>query len=287
MNLQQDLRDIINNKFAELGLTYNTTDLRELCIDFFNTALKLIPEKHYTVHYSAELTAKKTGEPYEAVLTAIQRELETGVNICPHLSKQSLRPDYDDSLLNDWQIHHLHLSTTKASPTQYFYDRSDQLLFVLILDSNAYFIDVRHHNEQTVFARKDFIRIIQNNWEFIIESSQIKDAVGVSHDCTDEEIAKLRKAGVNVLIMVNGKVYVSQGMGYAASGDSMKAVMTTQNILKHIDQKEKEINSKLDDIKMQITDLGKTIPDNLDFKLELNEDNQFVIKIVGTDLLYS
>lgn len=286
MNLRQDLQDIMNSKFAELGLTYPTTDLRELCIHYFNTAIKLIPARHYNVHYSAELITKKAGQPYEADLTIIQQQFESGTDICPHLSKQSLNPDFDDSLLNDWQIHHLHISNIKTSPTQYFYNRSSHLVFALILDNNAYFVDVRHHNEQTVFAKKEFIKIIQDNWPEILEGSQIKDAVGVSHDCTDEEIAKLRKAGINVLIAVGGKVYVSHGMGYAASGDSMKAVMTTQNLLKTIDKKEKEISASIDSIKQQLAEQGQSVPTNLDFKLVL-VDQQFAINIVGTEFYYA
>ncbi len=42
----------------------------------------------------------------------VKKKLANGEDVRPHLSNRYTDPNYSDSLLNDWKIHHQHLGTT-------------------------------------------------------------------------------------------------------------------------------------------------------------------------------
>lgn len=44
-------------------------------------------------------------------LDLVMTNIEQGVDLGPYLSKKIADLDYDDDLLNDWGVHHLHLGT--------------------------------------------------------------------------------------------------------------------------------------------------------------------------------
>jgi len=293
MDFKQDITSIFTDYLAQIGAPYASNGLEDLCIHFFNVQRKLIPAKPYTVLYSKELQAHMSGQGWEPYLLGIEQELVNGEDITPHLSKLSLKARYDDSLLNAWRVHHLHLSNTKRNPTQKFYDRSDHLLFALVKEDTCYFIDVRDHDEGNVFARRDLIRILQNNWPQLLEPYCIKDATGVEVELTDAEIDQLHRVNVNVVFMVDGRVYVEPGMGSMASGDSVEVVEQMDAFLKHLKDAEEDVRTSTPSIQKQLVQLNQASPTPLDFKWELNtvrlakcEAPYLDIRIVGTPYLF-
>ncbi len=64
-----------------------------------------------------------------------------------------------DLLLNDWGVHHLHLST--AVEADGFVERNDPLLFAMFRSEKAYFLDIGTHQS---FADDRLVRIAVENW---------------------------------------------------------------------------------------------------------------------------
>ena len=64
-----------------------------------------------------------------------------------HLSRKIVDLDYDDDLLNDWDIYHLHLGTNLHIDG--FVKRTGPMLFVRFNEQNAYFKNVMGHGSWT------------------------------------------------------------------------------------------------------------------------------------------
>jgi len=159
------------------------------------------------------------------------------------LSRKLKNLDEIDDLLYDWGIFHLHLGTTLESDG--YVTRTGPLLFGFFDDTNFYFINVMPHGSWT---RQEILRTIHRNWEHALDSHKIKDktVVGLSHNVTDEEIKRLRKANINVLIEVEpGVIYVTPGGGFVASGHSLEVMHQHLRNKKYLNDLEKHIKENL------------------------------------------
>ena len=68
-----------------------------------------------------------------------------------------------DGLLWDWGMHHLHLN--RAIESDGFVERSDYLLFVIVAEDDAYFVDVRTHRKAggLEWVRQDLLQIVSGS----------------------------------------------------------------------------------------------------------------------------
>jgi hypothetical protein len=97
-------------------------------------------------------------------LQRIEEKLKKGDDVTGHLSKRILNAGSPDLLLADWRIHHIHISDTKASPNQMFFDRSDKLAFALITPDAAYFVNICDHNQRNVWTDTRLLEIVRGAW---------------------------------------------------------------------------------------------------------------------------
>jgi hypothetical protein len=111
-----------------------------------------------TVHISQELQAKSRPE-----VLVLADKIEKGANLNPHLSERietvfmatpedpGLRYREDlDLLLNEWAIHHLHISTILQ--TNGFVKRGREVLFAAFRHDDAYLIDFLDHSASKMKA---------------------------------------------------------------------------------------------------------------------------------------
>jgi len=199
----------------------NTTE--DVLRSYFNLKHKVIKSKPRSVTISKGLLAKAKSLNVETVLVTIESKFISGEDVNPFLSKSIFRSESHDHLLNDWQIHHLHLNTRKKKPTDYFNARSELLLFVHLTDDIVYFIDIRRHNENYVFAQRDLLRIVRDNWPDVNKKFMVSDEEMNVYPKLDEEgITKLRKKGYMFYTQADGYSY-APNLGSAVSGFSMLA----------------------------------------------------------------
>ena len=213
INLFTDWVDLVKSDLETKGYSFSSDDNDKISIQYFNYLKRTIPNKPRSILKSdifscpSELTAG---------LELLESKIISGQNLFPNLSRKLKRLDEIDYLLYDWGIFHLHLGTTIESDG--YISRTGPLLFAFFDDQNFYFLNVMLHGS---WSRQEMLRTIHRNWPYTIEKYMIKnkDVVGLSHNATDEEIEKLRKAHINVLIEVEPRIiYITPGGGFVASG---------------------------------------------------------------------
>jgi hypothetical protein len=189
---------------------------------FFNVKHREISQRPRTVLRSRELSRQPLSRKVRRTLKEIESVSLKGHNLNHYLSERLLRPEYNDALLNDWGIHHMHLGRGGATPNG-FSPRSRELLFVMARPNTLYFIRVGEHpNEQRDdFCDQELVEVVHRNWPDILQSYHLVGASTVG--LTQLQRKTIRSKFVGVTTTVDGTVYRSMGGGQMASGLSMDA----------------------------------------------------------------
>lgn len=146
MDFINDLRDFLVDFYSKHGFSYEASQsTHELLCNYFNVNSKFIQPIPRTIFISDEIKRKIRQSPYKKSFDDIKHRLERGENVNCFLSKSIFSISYNDLLLHDWGIYHFHLSDTKRCQADYFYKRSDWLLFARIEKNAAYLLEIYHH----------------------------------------------------------------------------------------------------------------------------------------------
>ena len=178
MGFRSDLASLIRQELDNAGIEYeDDLDLRLLTARYFELLTRRIVPTPRQVHFSNELnysldkllrepsaeSRRNARDAWRAVFV-IRQLLAEGRNVTGFLSKQIDELMFTDGLLWDFGIHHFHLNTT-FEPTG-FVKRSDYLLFAIVTDTDAYFLDIRPHHDPDglQWVQQDLIDIAYSNW---------------------------------------------------------------------------------------------------------------------------
>ncbi len=221
--LLTEAKVIISKYLHQLGLKLVSTSIQDVLRSYFNLKHKIISQQRREVFLSAGLITKAVELNLDNVLEVITQKFVNGDDVNPFLSKGILRLEDHDYLLNDWGIHHLHLNLNKNKSDEYFNQRSNQLLFVHVTDEKAYFIDIRPHHEEYVFAQRDLLRAVRDNWpdlnvKFLVREEEME----VFPKFDESDIVLMRRKGYMFFTQVDKHAYMP-GLGSACSGFSVKA----------------------------------------------------------------
>jgi len=250
MTPQSILTEILEDFFNQFGIKYKKHDKENLILTrYYNFRLKYIVAGQRQIRVSKELSSKIATHQNRNGIFDIFTHIMKGQDLNQYQSKESFNADFHDLLFNDWGIHHLHLSSEKKKATDYFNNRTGDLLFVRFTNDIAYFLDIKSHKDKNVWSDTDLIRIIQRNWA---ESICDKEVEGITWhpQLNDEEIGKFRKAGLLFGINVDGKAYLLLGHGQATSGDNMMASSLSNEIWRWIGQNKRLIETDLTGFKI-------------------------------------
>ncbi|WP_338834331.1 hypothetical protein MHLNE_06900 [Moorella humiferrea] len=244
---------------------------QEISIKYFNLQKRLVPPRPRKILIAEEFTCP----PYlESGLEAIKKKIEEGQILTPHLSKKIADLDYNDALLNDWGIHHLHLGTTVDNSG--FIVRTREVLFVRFDEENAYFINVMPHG---TWSEQELVRVIHRNWPKSIKRFRLNGVIGTEFKLSNEDIEKLRKAGVVTLVEVEkGVVYAPIGGGYATSGVSVEVVTTSDYFSNRVRQLEKYIIDNIDQIVIKMKSINMSVSENVEFVLLLERNEAVALE---------
>ncbi len=250
MDLRKDYVAILKKWLLGRGFSFRRDeDDNEICHKFHNLNRKLIDPKPRTVLEALELSIPKE---VQQGLSIIREKVEQGADLTPHLSTSLRRLNFDDHLLNDWGVYHLHLSTT--TDERGFVTRTDEVLFARFDDNHGYFIGIYRHGD---WSKQDVLKIIHRNWPDTISQYRVKGIIGLSSHASDIELSELRKAGVVTMVEVEpGIVYFPPGGGYMTSGISMEVVMNCSNLFRLMDSWEQLIREEANRILDEIEKLG-------------------------------
>jgi len=261
MDFLTDLDEIISDKIGDInnktGFNIQITDseIPKRLQKLFNLKFKMISQKVRNVHYSSELRSKTLTEPYVSVLKEIEEKFKNGDDLNPYLSRHAFDPEFQDGLLNDWGIHHLHLNNRKDNEIDYLYSTSGCLLFVAVGETDVYFLETRPHNESyrsspeyPLWVRNEFLKIIKNNWNNLLKSSELDGFKPAEPMNRDDQIV-FRDNNVYTLAQIDDKVYLPFGGGITTSGVGGRQVEARTGLLTDLSRDQRYIENKTDEIK--------------------------------------
>lgn len=248
-NLQNQLKEQILSYFEKNKFFYGHKKNKNKAIKKLNTdkllelyiylQKRMITPIKRNVILSNELiykiTHKEINNDLINVINIIKMEFENGIDVNPRLSKSLEQISFNDKLLNDWNIYHLHLSNHKNNKEYYFYDRTSQLLFIYLTNSTAYFLDIcdEHKNNPVIFSQQKLLKIIDDNWHDLLSKYCLNEIVSVDvKDDLNRAIA--RDKNTFYFETINGKVYLSPGGGLTSAGTSQHCLKITDDIINEI-----------------------------------------------------
>lgn len=257
MNWQTEIIKLIEDYYKSIGIQYKpTNDVRRCLVDYLNLEVKLIKPVRRKIFISDKLKTRKIPTDNLQGLFAIDSKIQAGKDVTYHQSREAFNPSHNDPLLNDWLIHHLHLSDWKKSGDK-FYERTQLVLFAIFTQEQAFFIDVRPHGkngELNVFAKKELLEIVGNNWPSMLKEYVVEDAIMLSHNVTDEERAKARKRHMMLgMTEVNGKLIINPGIGVASSGHNVLVVRKADSVVRFVQDSLMEIEKDEEGMKTALT----------------------------------
>jgi hypothetical protein len=246
-------------------------DDRDISITYFNLQRRRISSRPRKLLISKEFSCPPVNS---AGLELIKEKGTKGEDLIPHQSTRLLDPIFDDDLLNDWDIHHLHLGMT-IQPNG-FVERTGPVLFARVTNDSIFLIDVMVHGRgHQPWIKKKLIEIIHTNWPDSIEHLKLKGIHSVEFNPSDENIGELREGNVNVILqMADGTIYPPLGGGFMTSGVSAEAVHTSNYYVHLIRNVEKYVTDNLENLVKDAEKDGVIIGPKLHFNLiELRNDS--------------
>jgi hypothetical protein len=204
-NLESAIREEILGRIPQNQLSAKAVGylsglpLRELLSVYFNWRNRFVSLRPRTVHRSNELVAKNRAE-----VEKLAQKIEAGCDLSPHLSgrveeiinlkrakpgRLGSRRDLD-LLLNDWGIHHLHLSDVDRGDG--YVVRTGDLLFAAFRRTDAYLLDVLGHGAWT---SESVVEIAMTNWPQAGLFFQFPNMTS-EFSASEKERKKLRDSGI-------------------------------------------------------------------------------------------
>lgn len=247
---ESDFRRLIE---ADLGRIAPNTSFDQALLNWLSYRARSVPQQPRRVVISREVDAVQG--KYSAI-GKIDHELRSGGDLRPWLSDGIRKRRSDpkaDLMFNDWQISHFHLGRIFVQPTKI--RRTSDLLFAYIRSSHAVLLDVQPHGAWTMTS---LLAILLRE-----SPSDMPELKGVlpGKNFTEEEHLRLRMAGVNVPIAIDGRVFVGPGLGLATSGAPTRLVGRLQRAL--LELRERLAQSDI------TPDLIRQLTDNLAVPVQL------------------
>lgn len=284
MNFRADLEQIIKEQFDSNDICYEANmDVDHLAARYLEMLTRRVVPAPRRVHFSDKLNdtlgklAQETSvEQREKALEAwrtvfcIRHLLVEGQNVTRFLSRFVDKLTFSDGLLWDFGMHHFHLSRKPDKSDPRFVERSDYLLFAIITQEDAFFVDVRLHPQRgdiIKWVRQDLLRIVHLNWPELIKPYVLRGQTG--DVLTDEEKRNLREKNVNHVTELGGKAVFSIGGGMASDGSSSACRMWADRLLHEIDQYQRYFDEHQGEVHPQLEASGIKIDGELDFQLVL------------------
>ena len=225
--IQADLVKIFKDELEIIGLDVSDiTSVHDVFYSYFVMHKRLISTRKRVVHYSNGFVCPAASQ---GALGLLVGKIEEGMNLNPYLSKKMRDVSYQDKMLFDWDVYHLHLGLNEDNDG--YIHRTGALLFAMFDDDNAYLINIYNHKDH--WTNKDVLNIVNESWPYLLERYKIN--AEPECDFSNEELKHIRKANVNTILKLNdGTCIYAPGLGLMTSGHSMWAMTQVTDIMHDI-----------------------------------------------------
>lgn len=285
-NFISDLDEIASDLIRCFGLkhTVEISNLSEPLLRWLDFRLRYIDPKPRKVYLSKKFPKKMSEMTKDAYELMIQK-IQNGENInsyqgkgliLHHDTSGSKKQSRTDLLWADWGIIHLHLTDKPNPHGQYFSERSEWLLFALAGEDFLALIDIRHHDEENLFANQELIEIVGESWPDLMERYKLKGVIASTDPLNSEDRTKLRKSGVSSMIVIGEKVYMGPGMGVTTASTPTRVTLTMDNVRRYAREFARVVNSH--DSEFQADVRAKKISDP-EFKLCITPKGMAVYEV--------
>ena len=221
IDLQRDLSRIWRGELIHVGYDPREATAMKDGFDLFRCYSKalrrFISQTPRKVHKASTFP---NVERHFDTITTIEELFRKGSDVVPYLSTRIKRLEYNDMLLDDWGIYHLHLGNRICArgPNKGFIKRTCLLLYCGVTESDVYFVDVLPHNNWTT---QKLVQTIHDEWPHLL-SDYRGPGPRQARQISDAQIAELRKEHHNYEIIMNdGTAYFLVGGGFLSDGTSM------------------------------------------------------------------
>ena len=175
--------------------------------------------------------------------TMLQREVKNGTDLTPRLSRKIENADYNDGMLNDWGFHHFHLGTTFDLKHPRLIQGTSFVLVAIVDPYEFYPIDFVQHDawgDRAILEKA--ISAFPNRFEKFC----LKGVSDIASPFTGENVAEIRKCGVNIFHKIGDKIYAPPGMGLTMAATSVTATMMLDRDRRRFQSLENQIRERLD-----------------------------------------
>ena len=274
-NFKSDLVEAIKTSFDGLGIRFDPgiSDTSRLAAQYFYVRFRLISSKPRFVHFSKALEAQlpTMDSKWTALVNNIKDHFQAGWDVSKFLSKKMFDATFNDGLWNDYGIHHFHL-TRELGKNGRSARGSEMLLFAIVKESDAYFIDIAPHPdgeslEDCGWVRQDLLTITNSNWPELCEHHIARGFTGSV--LTDAQKKELRRKNVNVAHQVGDKAIFPMGGGSTSAGTNSLCQFLGDKLLWEIENLQSYCATQPSEIRAALKDKGHDVEEDMQFKLVL------------------
>jgi hypothetical protein len=211
----------------------NTDGLQELRW-YFTYLLRAISPKPRRSVLSSEIGSRRDlADHLRSAIQHIGEMSERGEDLNGFQSERLMESGFNDLLVNDWGIKHLHLGGDPLGAASAS-GRTRELLYLIDRADALYMIDVGDHRS---FAEDHLINVVHDNWPELL-------SIGGKDTGAREISTGTRSAFRHVGIMTYTKVrdgswYAAPGGGYVTSGTSIHVVSAANRLARRVRHFEK------------------------------------------------
>lgn len=295
IDLIKDIDEISEKGIQAFGLLYDESghsNLHDPLLRWCDFLLRYIaPQKRIIL--KSDRFPENIHDGARVGLQRIEMLFTTGGDVNPYQSKTlTLFNDTSgkkatkrtDNLWADWEIHHLHLPLNPVSSSKKYSDRAEWVLFLKVYSNAVLFIDIKHHDKNTepnLFSQRDLVETFIRNWPEAAEIFEMKGISGLAciHPTTDSDIANLRKNGINLPVVMDGKAYAPLGMGITTARTAV-SVSTYRNKIYHCAKHIEKIF--MDEDSPYIKEIKSLGVNNPEFKMHMFDDGGLGIVEINT-----
>jgi len=291
MTLAADLKESVR-QWVLSNLPYDKTDnalvayldgldAHGLLVRYHNWVSRFLEPRPRTVRKSQAFLANPITSLLRSELVAIIDDIEHGRDLKKYLSRRievavaipgsplAERRDLD-LMLNDWGVHHLHVST-KMDPDGYV-QRRDELLFAVFQPDTAFLVDIMNHKN---WASEKVLEIVVAEWPnegLVHEVWSPTRPPSPARSLSEAQRLRLRNVGTNAAFEVAGRLYFPGG-GMVGSGTTIAATRDADYLLLHLEAFADEYEADPEGFRTAFEQQhGVVLPTNPDFHFTIMDD---------------